>query len=239
MREARPRLGAAVEARSATMDVADLAVPDAWTWAGWCLALPLAAWAAWRGNWSRYRESEPVHAFLGALAGMVALWSLRGSVSGTFAFHLLGSAILVLAAGPARALAGGAVVVALVTAVRGAPPQNAAWVWLTMVAVPAGVVKLLLAGAERFLPPNFFVYVFVVAFGGGALALGAAGLAGAAYLVAAAGVPADTVLGDYLPVLVVLAFSEGTLTGMLVTLAVVYQPAWVATFDDARYLRGR
>lgn len=30
-----------------------------------------------------------------------------------------------------------------------------------------------------------------------------------------------------------------TLTGMVLTLAVVYRPSWVATFDDARYIKGR
>lgn len=221
------------------MDVADLSVSTVWAIAGWALALPLLAWAAWRGDWSRYRENEPVHAFLGALAAMIALWSVRGSVGSTFAFHLLGSAILALAAGAPRALAGGAVAVALVTALRGAPPQNAAWVWLTMVALPVGVVGLLLRGLERFLPPHFFVYVFAGAFGGGALSFGAAGLAGAAYSVWAAGLPADLVFGEYAPYLAYLAFAEGTLTGMIVTLAVVYHPDWVATFDDDRYLRDR
>lgn len=223
----------------ARMDVADLPVSVAWVLAGWTLALPLAAWGAWRGEWTRYRENEPVHAFLGALAGMTLLWQVRGSVGGTFAFHLLGSAILALAAGVPRALAGGAVVVALVTALRGAPPQHAAWVWLTLVAVPVGVTGALLRALVAWLPPNIFVYVFAGAFGGGALSLAAAGLAGAAYTMAAAGVPAATVFGDHAPYLVYLAFAEGTLTGMIVTLAVVYRPAWVATFDDARYLRDR
>ena len=30
--------------------------------------------------------------------------------------------------------------------------------------------------------------------------------------------------------------AEGTMTGMALTLAVVYRPAWVATFDDGRDL---
>ena len=47
------------------------------------------------------------------------------------------------------------------------------------------------------------------------------------------------VFGEYTPYLVYLAFGEATLTGMLVTLAVVYRPQWVATFDDARYIDGR
>ena len=221
------------------MDVADLVVSPAWPLAGWLVALPLLAWSAWRGDWSRFRESEPVHAFLGALASMIALWSLRGSVGDGLGFHLLGSAILALAAGPLRAWAGGAVVVGILTLLRGSPPQNAAWVWLTLVVLPVGAVELVRRLTVAFLPPNFFVYVFVVAFAGGALAFGVGGVAGAGYLAVAGGVPYDQVAEDYTPVIIALSFAEATLTGMLVTLAVVYRPSWIATFDDERYLRGR
>jgi uncharacterized membrane protein len=31
-----------------------------------------------------------------------------------------------------------------------------------------------------------------------------------------------------------LAFGEATATGMVLTLAVVYRPQWIATFDDDR-----
>jgi uncharacterized circularly permuted ATP-grasp superfamily protein len=41
------------------------------------------------------------------------------------------------------------------------------------------------------------------------------------------------VFGEYVPYLVYLAFGEATVTGMALTLAVVYRPQWVATFDDA------
>jgi uncharacterized membrane protein len=50
---------------------------------------------------------------------------------------------------------------------------------------------------------------------------------------------ADIVFGDYVPFLLNLSFAEATLTGMELTLLVVYRPAWVATFDDGRYLHRR
>jgi uncharacterized membrane protein len=37
----------------------------------------------------------------------------------------------------------------------------------------------------------------------------------------------------------VLGVGVATLTGMLITLLVVYRPSWVATFDDRRYLRDK
>jgi uncharacterized membrane protein len=36
-----------------------------------------------------------------------------------------------------------------------------------------------------------------------------------------------------------MGWSEAVLTGMLATLLVVYKPEWVATFDDARYIRNK
>jgi uncharacterized membrane protein len=34
-----------------------------------------------------------------------------------------------------------------------------------------------------------------------------------------------------------MGWSEAMLTGMAVSLMAVYRPAWVSTFDDARYLQ--
>jgi len=226
-------------AANASMDVADLPLPFAWTLAGWIIAAPLLAWGTVRGDWSRFRESGPTNAFLGAVFALAALWSVRGSVGGDFAFHLLGSAGLALAAGLPRALVGGALVVAVTTLVRDAPLANAALVWLTLVALPAAVARLFLAMTERVFPPNFFVYVFAGCFLGAALAFAAGGMAGVAITVLGAGTPSELAFGERAPFLIYLAFGEGTLTGMILTLLVVYRPEWVATFDDRRYLTGR
>lgn len=221
------------------MDIADLLMPGTWRLAGYALAVPLLLVALRRARLARLFDSEQSHLFLGIVFFLTVLWNLRGQVGSSIAFHLLGTAALTLAVRAPLALVGGAIVVALVTVVRGALWANAAWVWLSLVALPAAVVSALLAVVERWLPPNFFIYVFAVAFGGGALALAGGGLAGAVLAVHAAGQPADLVYGEFLPFLIYLAFAEGTLTGMLLTLAVVYRPAWVATFDDRRYLRDR
>ena len=41
---------------------------------------------------------------------------------------------------------------------------------------------------------------------------------------------------QYLPLFM---FPEAFVTGMLVTIFVVYRPGWIATFDDERYIRGK
>jgi uncharacterized membrane protein len=110
---------------------------------------------------------------------------------------------------------------------------------LTAVTLPAAWSAVGWTLAFALLPAHFFVYIFVVTFFGAALSLVTAGVAGAAVLTLAAGLPAEIVFGEYVPYLLYLAFGEATLTGMVLTLAVAYRPQWVATFDDARYLEGR
>ena len=43
-------------------------------------------------------------------------------------------------------------------------------------------------------------------------------------------------LSEYLPFFLVVGFSEAWLTGMALTVLVIYRPEWVATFDDRSYL---
>jgi uncharacterized membrane protein len=221
------------------VDLTAIALPAAWIVAGWLIAAPMVALAARSAPWGRFGDGELVHVWYGTLFGVIVLWNLQASVGDGYTFHLLGIAALTLLAGPALALIGGAIVMAVQLAVRGGVWLSAGLAFLTMVAVPIAATAFVLRLSVRHLPPNFFVYVFVVAFFGPALSLLLAGVAGALALVWAAGRPADLVFGEYVPYLVYLAFGEATLTGMVLTLAVVYRPHWVATFDEARYITGR
>jgi uncharacterized membrane protein len=221
------------------MDLSAVTLSASWTVVGWIIALPLLAGVLWRAPWSRFGSSEAAHVWYGSIVALTLLWYMRASLADGFAFHLLGAAAFTLMSGGPLALVGGAVVVALTTLTRDVPVANAALVWLIEIVLPAGVVLAVLAVVERRMPPNFFVYIFIAAFFGAGLAFGVAGITAAAVLVGGAEMPADVVFGDYVPYLIYLAFAESTLTGMVLTLAVVYRPQWVATFDDERYLRGR
>ena len=49
----------------------------------------------------------------------------------------------------------------------------------------------------------------------------------------------EYLLDEYLPYFILLGFSEAWLSGMVITLFVIYRPEWVMTFDDSRYLTGK
>ncbi len=44
---------------------------------------------------------------------------------------------------------------------------------------------------------------------------------------------------EWMGAIVLLSFSEAFISNLVVTVLVVYRPAWVSTFDDRRYLRGK
>lgn len=221
------------------MDVAAAPLSPAWIAGSALAALAVLGCALWCAPWRRFASSEAVHVWYGTIFALVVLWSVRATIDRVVVIHLLGTAGFALASGGPLALVGGAVVVVVAALVHGTPLANVPLVYLLSVALPVGVALALLRATQRHLPPNFFVYAFAAGFLGPALALGAAGVAGAAVLALTGAADAAVVFGDYVPFLLYLAFAEGTLTGMLVTLLVVYRPQWVATFDDARYLHRR
>jgi uncharacterized membrane protein len=216
------------------MDLSRVDLPFAFALVAWTIAVPLLAWAVWRARWREVSAGALAQVWPAAIVVLVALWSIRAGV-GQMAVHLSGIAALTLATGLWLGLVGGAIVVAVTFALTGAPWINAGAAWLLGVALPAGVTLAILGATRRWLPPNFFIYVFVVAFFGALLGFVATGLAGAALMVAALGVPATVAFGEYAVIVATLGFGEALLTGMAITLAAVYRPAWLATFEADRY----
>jgi len=91
----------------------------------------------------------------------------------------------------------------------------------------------------RLLPRHFFVYIFINGFFGSALTVFGVGLAATLMLVIAGAYEWDYLATEYLPYFLLLGFSEAWLSGMLITLFVIYRPNWVATFDDSSYLANK
>ena len=218
------------------MDPLSVAFPPLWQWGAFVLLVPALGWALVTAPWRRFDSSELVHVWYGAILSTCLLWSIRASVGETFSFHLLGVSLMSLLFGARLALLGVAAVVVVASALRDGLWANYALGVLVMGAVPVAITMSVLRAAERYLPPNLFVYFFVVAFFGSGLAMAGSGLVASVALVLGAGQP-NALFDEYLPYLLYLAFGEATVTGMLMTLIVVYRPSWVATFDDARYLQ--
>jgi uncharacterized membrane protein len=110
---------------------------------------------------------------------------------------------------------------------------------LLMGMLPVAVSHLVLHLAQHWLPPNFFIYVFVNSYCGAALAITAAVLS-SALLLWLSGVYGLRTLGSgYLVYLPLVALPEAWVNGSVVALLVGLHPQWVSTFEDSRYLNGR
>lgn len=213
-------------------------LPALWHVVAWLALVSLLGWALLRSPWLRLKVNEQSHVFLGAIVAVTLLWTIGGRVGQAVHFHLLGATVFYLMFDLPLALVGMGLVVAATQLAVGGDWIAVAGRALVAGALPVCVSHAVRRFAEARLPANFFIYVFVVAFVGGGVAM-LATVAAVATAFALA-VPAAGSPGDAWPALgLMLAFGEATLTGMLMTLFVVYKPAWVGTFDDARYLRRR
>ena len=64
-------------------------------------------------------------------------------------------------------------------------------------------------------------------------------LANTAVLLLATSLGTQQLLPDYLLASVMMMFPEAFVTGMLMTLFIVYKPQWVSTFFDEVYIKGK
>jgi uncharacterized membrane protein len=208
-------------------------------WALTLVSLALAiALATKRGDWARLAACSTTRIWHATIAFTVAMWSLKASLDGGFTFHLLAMTGIALVLGVPLALLSAALATIVFTIIHSGSFANIAAVWVTIALVPIATTQLILWGSQRWLPASFFIYIFVVAFGGAGLSRFVALLASLSLWAINNERPTGRIFSEYAPYGIHLAFAEALLTGMLITIAVVYKPHWLATFDDKRYLRG-
>jgi uncharacterized membrane protein len=217
----------------------DTLLPQAWYWLGWLLFLPALVLATCGAPWRRLKNPVLLNAWLGTIVGLMLLWQIRAGIQPGLNFHFLGATLFTLMAGPRLALVGLTLALAAVTLWGGSGWQSFGLNGLTMATIPVALSYALYRLIEARLPNNFFVYVFLTAFAGAAVAVAAVGLATTSLLAGAGAYPSDQLFELYLPYYLLLAWSEALFTGMTITLFVVYKPEWVATFDDGRYLHNK
>jgi uncharacterized membrane protein len=217
----------------------DALFPQAWALGAFPLVLATWLWCLRTAPWKRLADSAQLNVWLGTIVMLVLVWSMKAGVKPGLNLHLLGATMITLMFGRQLAIIGLSLVLAGVT-LNGELMGRAGWLAYGLNALVLAIFPVLLADGirhlvERFLPGNFFIYVFVTAFFGAALTVMATGLFASALLWLAAVYPASTLLDDYLAYYVLLGFAEAWLNGAMITLMVVYLPHWVGSFDDRRY----
>jgi uncharacterized membrane protein len=214
-------------------------------WPGWQLATTLAAapilgYALLTAPWNTWlQRSDRQHAWLGTIVLLTLLWSMRAGITPGLSFQFLLVTVLTLMHGWRLALVGVAVVLAGECLLqRGLAPWFA-WGanFLCYGVVPVAFIAVLHRAVQRWLPHNYFVYFFGTVFFGSMLAFNLAGIARLALLAANGTLAEAQLASEYLVWLPMVSLAEAFMNGIVMAMAVVYRPEWVASFDDRIYLR--
>lgn len=212
---------------------------DGWYLAAWLLWSLVLLGAVRHADWRRLKDPEVLNVWLGMIVLLVLVWSLKAGVKPGLSLHLLGATLFTLCFGAPLAVIGLSLVL-LGVVVNG---EADGWAYalnaLVLIGGGVGLSSLFTRRVQQYLPRHFFVFIFVNGFFGAAFTIVGVGVLSSALLVLSGAYEAGYLLGDYLPYFILLGFSEAWLSGMMVTLFVVYRPKWVASFDDSRYLDGK
>ena len=216
-----------------------LATPLAagWAIATGAIALFLSGRAARRAPWAHLADGFRLHGWLGATLAIALAWILSARPLPGLSLHLLATPLVALMFGRDLALAAAVPAVLAAWLWRGSEWTGLGATWLLAAWLPVTIADGLRRLADRTLPRNPFTFIFLAGFFAPGIAFAvtvtAAGLAHAS----AGTVTWQRLWGEFLPYGLLLSWGEAFLTGLLTAIFVVYEPRWMATFDDARYLR--
>jgi uncharacterized membrane protein len=208
-------------------------------WPANALLVVLLAAALVRLPLGRLRSNEFMHVYLAACVVLLLLWNTRVGVLPALNFHLLGVTAITLMFGWAYAVFAVLMVCAGSLINQGGDWQGLGLNVLVVGWVPILVTQALLRLAQRRLPHNFFVYVYINGFLAAGLSTLAVGLLGALLMLMVDGGNSEWLSYQYYPYFPLIFFSEAFVNGMIMTALVALRPGWVSSFDDNLYINNK
>lgn len=189
--------------------------------------------------WKPLLDNELGPVWIAAIAGVTGLWSMSVGVRPGLELHMLGTTLLTLVFGWRLAILGATLALLGVTTLGLYEWQAVGLNGLLLAVLPVTLAFWLGRTVYQWLPRHLFIYVFAVAFFGSMGVIAAVVLLSAALFLLLGAYTAPELLRDYVAMLPLIAFPEGFVTGMIMTLLVVYRPDWVRTFNDRDYIDPR
>jgi len=214
-------------------------IPDVWHWGAGCLYLAVLCYALWRAHWVHLKTAQDAHIFFAAVLALWLLWRLSAGIMPGLEFHLLLVTGVTLMFGWPFAIVCVSLAQLLLTLEGLASWPSYALNVLCNGVIPVWFTYLSYRLIDRWLPHHLFVYLFGAAFFTGALSMLVSRLSGMALLLFSGAYESSQISSDYLGLLPIMMFPEAFSNGGLLTLLVVFRPAWVSSFNDDRYLRGK
>ncbi|MFZ6848566.1 energy-coupling factor ABC transporter permease [Undibacterium sp. RuRC25W] len=187
--------------------------------------------------WKKWREPTAFSAWCASIIVLTLLWHMRVHVQTDLSLHLIGLAMFALMFGRALTCVGAALSVLAYTAEFDGLWLNLGTNILLLAVIPALLSDFILKKTQQYLPQHMFVYLFGNGFFGAFIVNAATGLL--ALCIHSLLLPTIPIPNDAYAYMLLLAWGEAFLTGFLITIFVVYKPAWVFTFEDQLYLKGK
>lgn len=184
---------------------------------------------------------ERQHLLWGSAAALAALWSIGVSLEGDgLRVHMLGITSVVMLVGLSPAMITGALLMLLYSLAGLSAWSMLAVNYCLLIVVPALITHCWLLLIARIPLNNLFIYMLGGGFIGGivtriSLALLLYTMGAAAGDNSLLAINAD----KYLPWLLLLAFPEGFINGMIVSAMAVFFPHWLRSLDEYRYIDRR
>ena len=204
----------------------------------WLLSLCVIVWCLCLRPWRPLLEDTALqHRWMAATLAVMLMWQLRAQAVDWLTLHLVFTVLMTLVFKMPLALISNVMInVAMVAIGRNDWSLMGANVLVTGI-VPAIVTGFVWRIVDRRLPDNLMVFLFACGFFGTALATLGGGLSAVALIIVAGTDPEAVYLAqEYARFLPLLMPSEAFITGMLLSILLVYHPSWVATFNDHRYI---
>jgi len=169
-------------------------------------------------------------------------WQFRTDIPGTegLEFHLLMVTTVTLMFGWAFAFLVVSVAQVLITVQGMGEWGSLAAVTVCNGLVPIAATVLIYELSRRWLPRNFFVYIFVCCFLAGAVSMLASRVLGMTVLLTGGRHTWYQMQAEgYFTLIPITMFPEAFVNGAVMTMLVVFKPHWVGSFRDQQYLKGK
>lgn len=206
-----------------------------WGWLSLGVLLVVAVRTApWRGfSTSSARQNVVLACWL----ALILLGAFKSNALPGLSMHFLGLTAVTLIVGWQFALLGGALAIGVLAGLNHGEVAAVGFAVWGLVVVPIAITVGINHWAQRFLPPNYFIYLFVNVFFAAALGFVLAALITAG-LVAMLGVYSWPVLVEsYLAFIPIQVIPEAMMNGMVMLGLTLLRPEWVASFDAPRYFK--
>jgi uncharacterized membrane protein len=203
-------------------------------------------WALWSAHWKVLLRPSVLPSVIGGVLALGLAWNVKANMSGMAAealvglsFQFFGASLLVAMYGVRPAIVMLAFVTSLVALLSSWGIDQALKQFFILGVLPAVVACGVMRIISQLFPKHLFIFILGHGYVAGVMSVVIPGillmLVQQAFLPAVVGLSMD--LTDWLVTLIILSFTEGSLSGMLLAVFVIYRPHWVPRFSDQTYLK--